>query len=244
MQIIPAIDIRKGKCVRLIMGDVRDETVYSKEPVEVAKLWQVKGARLIHVVDLDGALTGKPKNTDIILKIARSLRINIEVGGGLREEEDIKRYMRADVKRVILSTSAIGDEKFLAGMLNEYKERIVVGVDAKDGFVAAKGWKDITSVRALSFIKNLEKLGVKRIIYTDIRRDGVMKGPNIKGVVTILKNTNMKVIVSGGISRLKNIERLMELEKRYDNLEGIIIGKALYTGGIDLKEAIKLAKDV
>jgi phosphoribosylformimino-5-aminoimidazole carboxamide ribotide isomerase len=244
MQIIPAIDIRKGKCVRLIMGDVRDETVYSKEPVEVAKLWQVKGARMIHVVDLDGALTGKPRNTDIILKIAKALRINIEVGGGLREEEDIKKYIRADVRRVILSTSAVGDEKFLTDMLNEYKEKIVVGVDAKDGYVAAKGWKDITDVRALAFIKKLEGLGVKRIIYTDIRRDGVMKGPNIKGVVTVLKNTKMKVIVSGGVSRLKNIERLMELEKKYDNLEGIIIGKALYTGGIDLKEAIKLAKDV
>jgi phosphoribosylformimino-5-aminoimidazole carboxamide ribotide isomerase len=244
MQIIPAIDIRKGKCVRLIMGDVRDETVYSKEPVEVAKLWQVKGARMIHVVDLDGALTGKPKNAEIILKIAKALRINIEVGGGLREEEDIKKYLKADVKRVILSTSAVGDEKFLTSMLDEYKERIVVGVDAKDGYVAAKGWKDITEVRALAFIKKLEQLGVKRIIYTDIRRDGVMKGPNIKGVVTILKNTKMKVIVSGGVSRLRNIERLMELEKKYDNLEGIIIGKALYTGGIDLKEAIKLAKDV
>lgn len=244
MQIIPAIDIRKGKCVRLIMGDIRDETVYSKEPVEVAKLWQVKGARMIHVVDLDGALTGKPRNTDIILKIAKALRVNIEVGGGLREEEDIRRYMKAEVKRVVLSTSAIASDKFLMDMLNEYKERIVVGVDAKDGYIAAKGWKDITNIRALDFIKQLEKMGVKRIIYTDIRRDGVMKGPNIKGVVTVLRNTAMKVIVSGGISRMKNIERLMEIEKKYDNMEGLIIGKALYTGGIDLKEAIKLAKDV
>jgi len=243
MQIIPAIDIRKGKCVRLIMGDVRDETVYSKEPVEVAKLWQVKGARMIHVVDLDGALTGKPKNSEIILKIAKALRVNIEVGGGLREEEDIKKYMKAEVRRVILSTSAIASEEFLKNMLEEYKEKIIVGVDAKDGYVAAKGWKDITGVKVLDFIKKLEGMGVKRIIYTDIRRDGVMKGPNIKGVITILRNTKMKVIVSGGVSRLKNIERLMEIEKKYDNLEGIIIGKALYTGDIDLKEAIKLAKD-
>jgi phosphoribosylformimino-5-aminoimidazole carboxamide ribotide isomerase len=243
MQIIPAIDIRKGKCVRLIMGDVRDETVYSKEPVEVAKLWQVKGARMIHVVDLDGALTGKPKNADIILKIAKALRINIEVGGGLREEEDIKKYIKADVRRVILSTSAIASEEFLKDMLEKYKEKIIVGVDAKDGYVAAKGWKDITQVKALDFIKKLEGMGVKRIIYTDIRRDGVMKGPNIKGIITILRNTKMKVIVSGGVSRLKNIERLMELEKKHDNIEGIIIGKALYTGDIDLKEAVKLAKD-
>ncbi len=243
MQIIPAIDIRKGKCVRLIMGDVRDETVYSKEPVEVAKLWQVKGARMIHVVDLDGALTGKPKNADIILKIARALRIKIEVGGGLREEEDIKRYIKAEVRRVILSTSAISSEEFLKEMLEKYREKIIIGVDAKDGYVAAKGWKDITSVKALDFIRKLEAMGVKRIIYTDIRRDGVMKGPNIKGIITVLKNTKMKVIVSGGVSRMKNIERLMELEKKYNNIEGVIIGKALYTGDIDLKEAVKLAKD-
>jgi phosphoribosylformimino-5-aminoimidazole carboxamide ribotide isomerase len=243
MQIIPAIDIRKGKCVRLIMGDVRDETVYSKEPVEVAKLWQVKGARMIHVVDLDGALTGKPKNADIIIKIAKTLRINIEVGGGIREEEDIRKYLKADVRRVILSTSAIASEDFLKEMLEKYKEKIVIGVDAKDGFVAAKGWKDITQVKALDFIKKLEGMGVKRIIYTDIRRDGVMKGPNIKGVITVLKNTKMKVIISGGVSRLRNIERIMELEKKYDNIDGVIIGKALYTGDIDLKEAVKLAKD-
>jgi phosphoribosylformimino-5-aminoimidazole carboxamide ribotide isomerase len=243
MQIIPAIDIRKGKCVRLIMGDVRDETVYSKEPVEVAKLWQVKGARMIHVVDLDGALTGKTKNSDIIIKIAKTLRINIEVGGGIREEEDIKKYLKADVRRVILSTSAIASEEFLKEMLEKYKEKIIIGVDAKDGFVAAKGWKDITQVKALDFIKKLEGMGVKRIIYTDIRRDGVMKGPNIKGVITVLKNTKMKVIISGGVSRLRNIERIMELEKKYDNIDGVIIGKALYTGDIDLKEAIKLAKD-
>jgi phosphoribosylformimino-5-aminoimidazole carboxamide ribotide isomerase len=243
MQIIPAIDIRKGKCVRLIMGDVRDETVYSKEPVEVAKLWQVKGARMVHVVDLDGALTGKPKNSDIIIKIAKTLRINIEVGGGLREEEDIKKYLKADVRRVILSTSAIASEEFLKDMLEKYKEKIIIGVDAKDGFVAAKGWKDITNVKALDFIKKLEGMGVKRIIYTDIRRDGVMKGPNIKGIITILRNTKMKVIISGGVSRLKNIERIMELEKKYDNIDGVIIGKALYTGDIDLKEAVKLAKD-
>jgi len=184
-----------------------------------------------------------PKNADIIIKIAKTLRINIEVGGGLREEEDIKKYLKADVRRVILSTSAIASEEFLKDMLEKYKEKIIIGVDAKDGFVAAKGWKDITNVKALDFIKKLEIMGVKRIIYTDIRRDGVMKGPNIKGIITILRNTKMKVIISGGVSRLRNIERIMELEKKYDNIDGVIIGKALYTGDIDLKEAIKLAKD-
>ena len=243
MQIIPAIDIRKGKCVRLIMGDVRDETVYSKEPVEMAKLWQVKGGRMIHVVDLDGALTGKPKNMDIILKIIKALRVNVQVGGGLRDEETIKRYLRAGAKRVIVSTSVIKDEEFLAKMIEKYKNELIIGVDAKDGFVAARGWKDITQIKAIDLIKKLEEKGVKRIVYTDINRDGVLRGPNIKSITNVLKNTAMKVIVSGGITRLKNIERLMELNKKHQNVDGIIIGKALYTGSIELKDAIKTAKD-
>lgn len=243
MQIIPAIDIRNGKCIRLIQGDVRDETIYSKEPVEVAKLWQVQGAKLIHVIDIDGALTGKPKNIDIIMKIIKSLKIKIQVGGGLRDEKNIKKYLRADVKRVILSTSVITNEKFLQNILEKYKEKIVVGVDAKGERLAVRGWQDMTNIKVLDFIEKIEKLGVKRIIYTDIKRDGVLKGPNMKGIINVLKNTNMKVIVSGGISRLKNIKRLIELEKKYPNLEGVIIGKALYTGNIDLKEAIKLTRD-
>ncbi|HDQ26044.1 MAG TPA: 1-(5-phosphoribosyl)-5-[(5-phosphoribosylamino)methylideneamino]imidazole-4-carboxamide isomerase [bacterium] len=243
MQIIPAIDIRRGKCVRLIQGDVRDETVYSSQPVEIAKLWQGKGARLIHVIDLDGALSGKTKNYETIMKIIRALRIKIQVGGGLRDEDDIKKYIRADARRVILSTSVIASDEFLEKMIDKYGEKIVIAVDAKDGFVAEKGWKEVTKIKTLDFIKKIEEKGVKRIIYTDINRDGVMKGPNVKGVEQVVKNTGMKVIVSGGISRLKNIERIMELSKKYDNIEGIIIGKALYTGGIELKEAIKVAKD-
>lgn len=243
MQILPAIDIRRGKCVRLIMGDVRDETVYSNEPVEMAKLWQIQGARLIHVVDLDGALTGKPKNMDIILKIAKELRIKIEVGGGIRTEEEIKKYVKADVKRVILSTSAIGNGTFLEEMIEKYKDKIVVGVDAKDGYIAVKGWKDITQLKTLDFIKEMEKKGVKRIVYTDINRDGVLKGPNFKSIETVLKNTSMKVIVSGGVTRLKNLERLMALNKKYGNIDGVIVGKALYTGTMNLKEAIKATKE-
>jgi len=242
MQIIPAIDIRNGKCIRLIQGDVRDETVYSNEPVEVAKLWQVKGAKIIHIVDIDGAITGRPKNTDLIMKIIKALKIKIQVGGGLRHEKDIKRYLRADVKRVILSTLAVTNEKFLKKVLTKYKDKIVVGVDVKDDRLAVKGWKNVTNIKAIDFIKKLEKLGVKRIIYTDIKRDGVLKGPNIKGILEVLKNTNMKVIISGGISRLRNIERLMQIEKKFPYLEGVIIGKALYTGKVDLKEAIKTAK--
>lgn len=243
MQIIPAIDIRKGKCVRLIMGDVRDETVYSTEPVEMAKLWQVKGARWIHVVDLDGALSGKPKNSDIILKIIKALRANIEVGGGLRTEEDLRRYARADAKRLIVSTSILNDEKFLTDMIEKFGDKIVVAVDVKDGYIAIKGWKEVSKIKVIDFIKDLEKKGVKRIIYTDINRDGVLKGPNFQSIIKVLKHTRMRVIVSGGITRIKNIERLIEIDKKYGNVEGVIIGQALYKGTIDLKEAIKVAKD-
>ncbi|MBP7791918.1 MAG: 1-(5-phosphoribosyl)-5-[(5-phosphoribosylamino)methylideneamino]imidazole-4-carboxamide isomerase [Candidatus Goldbacteria bacterium] len=242
MQIIPAIDIRNGKCIRLIQGDVRDETVYSKEPAEVAKLWQIKGAKIIHIVDIDGAMTGHPKNMDLILKIIKSLKIKIQVGGGLRKEEHIKKYLRAGAGRIILSTLAVTNEKFLKEILKKYKEKIVVGIDVKNNKLAVRGWKNVTNVRLIDFIREIEDLGVKRIIYTDIQRDGVLKGPNTKGLLDVLKHTNMKVIVSGGISRLKNIESLMQIQKRFENLEGIIIGKALYTGKIDLKDAIKIAK--
>ncbi len=243
MQIIPAIDLRKGKCVRLIQGDVRDETVYSKEPVEVAKLWQVKGAKLIHVVDLDGAITGRPKNRDVILKIIRTLRAKVQVGGGIRTERDIKRYLRAGAKRVILSTSVIGNEKFLKRIVEKFGNKIVVGIDAKNGFVAAKGWKEITKIQVLDFIKKLEEAGVKTIVFTDINRDGMLIGPNFKSIVNVLKNTKMNVIISGGITRLKNIERAVDLNKKFGNVEGVIVGKALYTGNIELKDAIKITKE-
>ncbi len=243
MQILPAIDVRKGKCVRLIQGDIRDETVYSKEPTEIAKLWQVKGGRLIHVVDLDGAITGRPKNMDIILKIIKALRINVQVGGGLRSEETIKKYLKAGAKRVIVSTLIIQDGDLLKKLVDKYKSDIVVGVDAKDGYIASRGWKNITGIKTMDFIKKLEDIGVRRIVYTDINRDGVLKGPNIKGITNVLKNTKMKVIVSGGITRMKNIKRLLELNKKYANLEGVIIGKALYTGSIELKDAVKAVKE-
>ncbi len=242
MNILPAIDIRRGKCVRLIQGDVRDEIIYSNEPLQMAKYWLGKGARWIHIVDIDGALIGKPKNIDIILKIIKTVDVNIEIGGGIRTEKDIKRYIRAGARRVILSTSAILSEKFLNDMIKKYKDKIVIGVDVKNNYIAIRGWKDMTQVKMLDFIEKLEKKDVKRIIFTDIKRDGVLKGPNFASIMTVLKNTKMKVIVSGGISRMKNIKRLLEYEKKYKNLEGIIIGQALYKGTLDLKEVIQLTK--
>ena len=178
------------------------------------------------------------------MKIVKALKVKIEVGGGLRDEEDIKKYVKADVKSVILSTSAIAQDGFLEEMIEKYKDKVVVGVDAKDGYIAVKGWVDVTGIKVIPFLKELEKKGVKKIIYTDINRDGVLKGPNIKGIIKVLKHTRMRVIVSGGITTLKNIEQIIELDNKYGNIEGIIIGKALYTGDIDLKDAIKLAKDI
>jgi len=243
MNIIPAIDIRRGKCVRLIQGDIRDEIVYSNEPLEMAKLWIGKGAKWIHIVDIDGALVGKPKNMDIIIKIIKTVKVNVEVGGGLRTEEDIKKYIRAGAKRVILSTSAILSDEFLDDMVKKYREKLIIGVDAKNGYIAIKGWQDITQVKMLDFINKLEKKQIKRIIFTDIKRDGVLKGPNFESIMEVLKNTNMKVIVSGGVSRMKNIRKLLEYEKKYKNLEGIVIGQALYKGTLDLKEVLKLVRD-
>jgi phosphoribosylformimino-5-aminoimidazole carboxamide ribotide isomerase len=243
MNIIPAIDIRRGKCVRLIQGDIRDEIVYSNEPLEMAKLWIGKGAKWIHIVDIDGALVGKPKNMDIIIKIIKTVKVNVEVGGGLRTEADIKKYIRAGAKRVILSTSAILSDEFLDDMVKKYREKLIIGVDAKNGYIAIKGWQDITQVKMLDFINKLEKKQIKRIIFTDIKRDGVLKGPNFESIMTVLKNTNMKVIVSGGVSRMKNIKKLLEYEKKYKNLEGIVIGQALYKGTLDLKEVLKLVRD-
>jgi phosphoribosylformimino-5-aminoimidazole carboxamide ribotide isomerase len=243
MNIIPAIDIRRGKCVRLIQGDIRDEIVYSNEPLEMAKLWIGKGAKWIHIVDIDGALVGKPKNMDIIIKIIKTVKVNVEVGGGLRTEADIKKYIRAGAKRVILSTSAILSDEFLDDMVKKYREKLIIGVDAKNGYIAIKGWQDITQVKMLDFINKLEKKQIKRIIFTDIKRDGVLKGPNFESIMEVLKNTNMKVIVSGGVSRMKNIRKLLEYEKKYKNLEGIVIGQALYKGTLDLKEVLKLVRD-
>lgn len=160
MNIIPAIDIRRGKCVRLIQGDIRDEIVYSNEPLEMAKLWIGKGAKWIHIVDIDGALAGKPKNMDIIIKIIKTVKlnkVNIQVGGGLRAEEDIKKYIRAGAKRVILSTSAILADKFLDDIAEKYKDKLIIGVDVKNGYIAIKGWQDITQVKMLDFINKLEK---------------------------------------------------------------------------------------
>lgn len=237
MLIIPAIDIKNGKCVRLTQGKMDAETVYSENPLEVAKRWEENGARLIHLVDLDGAIEGTPKNQDIIKKIAGSIKIPVEIGGGIRDLKVIRDYLGTKtVQRVIIGTIAQENPAFTEKACKLFPGRIAVGIDAKDGIVATRGWAKVTQERAIDMAKRLEGLGVSCIIYTDIARDGMLTGPNVKATKEMAHAVNIPVIASGGMSSVKDIESFKGV-----NLEGIIIGKALYTGDIDLKEAIEAA---
>ncbi len=241
MLIIPAIDIRKGRCIRLAQGNLRDETVFSEEPEGVAKLWQLKGAKMLHVVDIDGAVTGIPKNLDIVLKIVKTLRIPVEFGGGIRNIETLDKIMNGGVERAILGTSVISNTDFLKAAVDKYKHRIMVGIDAKKGLVAVKGWKEVTNKRAVTIAKEVEAAGVKTILFTDIEKDGMLSGPNFKNTKELAQAVNMEVIASGGVTSIDDVENLCALEKY--GVSGMVIGKSLYTGNLDLKKAIRLAKE-
>ena len=239
MIIFPAIDLRKGRCVRLIRGDIRDETVYSEEPVSMARHWQLKGAQWLHVVDLDGAIEGEPRNQDHIFAIVKALKIPVQVGGGIRDMETVKKLLDKGVERVILGTSAAHDEKFLRKAVDKYKERIVVGVDAKDGLVALKGWVETSKLKAVDFSKKMQAFGVQTIIFTDIKKDGMLSGPNVKANRDMAHALKIPVIASGGVTTLRDIQRLRALESK--GIAGAIVGKALYSGALDLKAAIAAA---
>lgn len=237
MKVIPAIDIKGGKVVRLAQGDYAKETVYSDSPLDIAKKWDGCGAKLIHIVDLDGALEGKLKNEAVIRRITTETNADIELGGGIRDEAAVENVLAAGVDRVVLGTGAL-DESFVKRMGRRFGKRIVVGIDAKDGIVRTKGWITKTGLEAVDFAKRLEDTGIGGIIYTDISRDGMLEGPNIAELEAMLKATSVGVVASGGVSTLEDITELKALESR--GLVGIIIGKALYEGKIDLKEAIHL----
>lgn len=237
MLIIPAIDILDGKCVRLYQGKRENCKVYSNNPVEVAKKWESEGAELIHVVDLDGAFTGKPQNMRLIEEIIDSLNIGVEVGGGIRDEETIEQYIELGAERVVLGTRAINDPDFLLEMGRIYHERILLSIDAKEGKIATEGWERITDKDAIGFAKNFEELGIGGIIYTDLLRDGSLTGPNIEAIQEFVRSIELPVIASGGISSMEDLENLALLEDI--GLYGVILGKALYEKSIDLKEAIR-----
>lgn len=238
MKVIPAIDIKGGRVVRLAQGAAGRETVYFDSPLEVAKTWASSGALFIHVVDLDGAIEGKFKNMALIKEIAKSVKAKIELGGGLRDETIIKEALDAGVEKIVLGTKAL-DEKFLSDMVKKFGDRIVVSIDAKDGFVYTKGWLYKSKLKATDLVNKVVRLGVNTINYTDISRDGMLEGPNINSLKAILRTAKVDVVAAGGISTIEDVKLLKSLES--EGLKGIIIGKALYEKTIDLKEAIKSA---
>jgi phosphoribosylformimino-5-aminoimidazole carboxamide ribotide isomerase len=239
MLVIPAIDLKDGQCVRLLQGKKDAVTAYSNDPVATAKMWESYGAKLLHIVDLDGAFTGNQKNLDAIIKIRKSVKIALQVGGGIRKIGDIMKLFSAGIERIIIGTAAIEEPEFLTDSCRKYPGRILTGIDAKDGMVAIRGWEEITSLTARELAKRLEIVGVVGIIYTDIARDGMLIGPNIEATEEIVKSVKIPVIASGGVSCIDDIKNLMKIK----NLWGVITGKAIYSGALDLKEAIKFVKN-
>lgn len=238
MIIYPAIDIIGGKCVRLQQGSYSDVTVFGDSPVEMAVKWENQGAQYLHVVDLDGARSGKSENSEVIKEIAKSLSIPVQLGGGVRSLETIENILSFGVSRVILGTSAVNNQEMLKAALKKYNEKIVVGIDAKDGRVAIQGWEKTSDLTAVDFARKVEELGAKTIIYTDISRDGMLKGPNLAAMSEMAKSVAIDVIASGGVSCLKDI-----IDLKTSGVSGVIVGKALYTGNINLDEAIRASKE-
>jgi phosphoribosylformimino-5-aminoimidazole carboxamide ribotide isomerase len=238
MIIYPAIDIIGGKCVRLQQGSYSDVTVFGDNPAEMAEKWEEQGAQYLHVVDLDGARSGKSENAEVIREIANTLSIPVQLGGGIRSLDTIEKMLSCGVSRIILGTSAVNNQEMLKAALKEYNEKIVVGIDAKDGMVAIHGWEKTSDLTAIDFARKVEKLGAKTIIYTDISRDGMLKGPNLIAMADMAKNVSIDVIASGGVSCLKDITDL-----KTTGVSGVIVGKALYTGNINLTEAVEVSKE-
>jgi phosphoribosylformimino-5-aminoimidazole carboxamide ribotide isomerase len=238
MKLFPAIDIKDGQCVRLYQGDYSQMTVYASDPVEVARRWQEAGASWLHVVDLDGAKEGHPVNTALIERICQETTLLVEVGGGLRSLEHIESTLAAGAQRVILGTAVLTDRALLHTALQRWSERIVVGLDARAGLVAISGWRETSNIQATELARELSAAGVSRFIYTDIARDAAMQGPNLdslSAMLNALQDSGAGLIASGGVSSLADLEQLAELD-----VEGAIIGKALYVGAIDLAAAVRV----
>ncbi|MBD1153910.1 1-(5-phosphoribosyl)-5-[(5-phosphoribosylamino)methylideneamino]imidazole-4-carboxamide isomerase [Pelagibacterales bacterium SAG-MED23] len=239
MKVFPAIDIKDRKCVRLIKGDFDNKTEYDISPVDQAGKYKDHGFKNLHIVDLDGALTGETVNIDIIEEIVGKFDLKIEIGGGVRNFESIKKYTDAGVEKVILGSAAIKDKNFLKEACKKFPDKIALGLDAKDGYLSVSGWKENSNLKTLEFLKEVNEYGASRLIYTDINRDGMKLSPNFQETENVANISNCPVIISGGVSSIDDIKKAKELGNK--NIEGIIVGKAIYDGDIKLDE---LAKEI
>ena len=237
MKIFPAIDIKDRKCVRLVKGDFDNKTEYEMSPVDQARKYKDYGFKNLHIVDLDGALTGTTVNIDIIEEIVGKYDLKIEIGGGVRNFESIKKYIDAGVEKVILGSAAIKDKNFLKEACKKFPGNIALGLDVKDGFLSVSGWKENSNLKTLEFLDEVNDYGASRLIYTDINRDGMKLSPNFEETENIANNSNCPVVISGGVSSIDDIKKAKELGNK--NIEGIIVGKAIYDGDIKLEELVK-----
>jgi phosphoribosylformimino-5-aminoimidazole carboxamide ribotide isomerase len=235
MEVIPAVDIKGGKCVRLYQGDYSRETVFSEDPVAVALNWQAQGAGRLHVVDLDGAAGGEPRNIDVVEAVVKQVGLPVQLGGGIRDEATVAKLLDIGINRVILGTVAVENSKLVESLCRKYGEAIAVGIDARDGRVATRGWVKGTEIKALELGLQMAAIGARRIIYTDIKRDGTLTEPGFEAIAEMVKGVTLPIIAAGGISALGHLRKLKEL-----GVEGAIVGKALYTGDIKLEEALAL----
>lgn len=237
MRMYPAIDLKDGQCVRLYKGEFDKKTVYSDNAIETALKWQQSGADFLHVVDLDGARTGDGKNRRVIAEICKNVSMKVQTGGGIRTMADIDELISCGVERVILGTAAVKNFELVEKAVEKYGDKIAVGIDAKNGFVATDGWEKVSVLKAVDFAKKVEKAGVKTIIYTDIATDGAMCGPNVEAMIEMCENTGLDVIASGGVSCIDDIKTLLKT-----GVEGAITGRAIYDGKLDLKTAVDICK--
>ena len=235
MKIFPAIDIKDKKCVRLVKGDFDNKTEYEMSPVEQAGKYKDHGFKNLHIVDLDGALTGKTVNLDIIKDIVSKFDLNVEIGGGIRNLDSVQKYVDAGVEKVILGSAAIKDKNFLKEACEKFLNKIALGLDAKDGYLSVSGWRENSNQLTVNYLEEVKDYGVSRLIYTDINRDGMKQGPNFEETSKIADISNCPAIISGGVSSLDDIKKAKTLK----NIEGIIVGKAIYDGDIKLDELVK-----
>lgn len=240
MLVIPAVDIKQGRCVRLLQGEKNRETVFSDDPAAMAARWQAQGAELLHVVDLDGAFDGNPKNVEAIKAILATVDIPVQLGGGIRTMDTVRQYLEMGVSRVILGTEAIRNPGFVHDACRAFPKKIIVGIDARDGMVAVDGWTKTTRRRVVDIAKGFEGYDLRAIVFTDIHRDGMQSGTNIEQTKELAQAVSISIIASGGVSTIEDIDALLPLEKM--GVEGVITGRAIYTGSLDLKKAIETAR--